>query len=333
MASMGTVSDVAPEAVADVRRRTGLRDFVSRLIREKPLGTIGAAIVILLLVAGIFCDLEWLGLPDIGLAPYGVNESHVADRLQGPSSTYWLGTDNMGRDQLTRILYGARVSLVVGLSATMISIVISTIGGAMSGYIGGKFDLVFQRFVDAYMTFPTLVILIVLASLVGQQTWQIILVLGLQFGIAGTRSVRGPVIAIKANIYMDAAKASGCSVGWILWRHVLPNVMAPIIILFTTRVPAVIMTEAGLSFLGFGVPPPNPSWGGMLSGAARSYMLENPWMAVWPGLALAIVVYGINMFGDALRDLLDPRLRGGIGRYSGAKIRKKSMSQSQEQPA
>jgi len=322
MATVRTATEVAPEEVSQIRRRTGLGDFFNRLIREQPLGTVGAVIVLILLITGIFADLGWMGRPDIGIAPYGFNESHVADRLQGPSAKYWLGTDNMGRDILSRVIYGARVSLVVGLAATTLSIVISTVGGTLSGFIGGRFDLIFQRLVDAYMTFPTLVILIVLASLLGQELWQIIVVLGLQFGITGIRSVRGPVIGIKANAYIEAARATGCSLTQIIWRHILPNVMAPIIILFTTRMPAVILTEASLSFLGFGVPPPNPSWGGMLSGSGRAYMLENPWMAVWPGLALAIVVYGVNMFGDAVRDLLDPRLRGGMGRYSGARVKK-----------
>ncbi len=316
---MSEVREFRPEGITKVgaeagaKRRTGFADFFIRLVREKPLGTFGAIVVIVLLFAGIFADQ---------ISPYGYNESHVVDRLQGPSTQYLLGTDNMGRDILSRVIYGARISVVVGLSATAISIVISIIGGLTSGFIGGKFDLIFQRFVDAYMVFPTLVILIVLVSLTGVGLWQIVLVLGLQYGIVGIRSVRGPVIAVKHNVYVDAARATGCSLGRVLVRHILPNIMASIIIFFTLRVPGVIMTEAALSFLGFGIPPPEPSWGGMLSGSARTYMIRNPWMAVWPGLALAITVYGINMFGDAVRDLLDPRLRGGVGRYTGVKARK-----------
>jgi peptide/nickel transport system permease protein len=316
---MSEVREFRPEdftktgAEAGVKRRTGFADFFIRLVREKPLGTFGAVVVVILLFAGIFADQ---------LAPYGYNESHVVDRLQGPSTQYLLGTDNMGRDILSRVIYGARISVVVGLSATAISIVISIIGGLTSGFIGGKFDLIFQRFVDAYMGFPTLVILIVLVSLTGVGLWQIILVLGLQYGIVGIRSVRGPVIAVKNNMYVDAAKATGCSLWRVLGRHILPNIMASIIIFFTLRVPGVIMTEAALSFLGFGIPPPEPSWGGMLSGSARTYMIRNPWMAVWPGLALAVTIYGINMFGDAVRDLLDPRMRGGVGRYTGVKVLK-----------
>lgn len=298
---------------AHVRRQGRIVDFFVRLFREKPLGTVGLLIVLVLLIAGIFAP--WI-------SPYPMNESHVADRLQGPSTTYWFGTDGQGRDLLTRVVWGARVSVVVGLGATALSIVVSILGGVTSGFIGGKFDLIFQRFVDAYMVFPTLVILIVLASLTGQGIWQITLVLGLQFGIVGIRSVRGPVIAVKSNVYIEAARASGCRLSRVLFRHILPNVMATIIVFFTLRVPGVILTEASLSFLGFGIPPPDPTWGGMLSGGARIHMLQNPWIAVWPGLALALTIYGINMFGDALRDLLDPRLRGGTGRYTGARVKR-----------
>jgi len=151
----------------------------------------------------------------------------------------------------------------------------------------------------------------------------------LGFGISGSRIVRSATLGIKENVYLQAAKAVGCSPFRILTRHILPNIMAPLIILFSTLVPTIILTEASLSFLGFGIPPPNPSWGGMLSGSARTYMLQAPWMVLWPGVALSVVVYGVNMFGDALRDLLDPRLRGGIGRY-GVKIknRRKKMMES-----
>jgi peptide/nickel transport system permease protein len=145
--------------------------------------------------------------------------------------------------------------------------------------------------------------------------WSLIIVLGLSWGIVGSRIIRGAVIGIKENAYLKAAVAAGCSTLSILLRHVLPNIMAPTIVLFTTRVPNVILVEASLSFLGFGIPPPAASWGGMLSGSGRAYMHQAPWMVFWPGFALATVVYGVNMFGDAVRDILDPRLKGGLGRY------------------
>jgi peptide/nickel transport system permease protein len=180
----------------------------------------------------------------------------------------------------------------------------------LTGYLGGKFDMIVQRFVDAWMSFPELIVLIVVVSVVGPGMPQIIVVLGLALGIAGSRIVRGAVVSVRENMYVHAAKSTGAKTFRILWRHVLPNVMAPVIILFTNRVAVAILAESGLSFLGFGVPPPAPTWGGMLSGSGRAYMYHGPWLALAPGLCLTIVVYAISVFGDALRDLLDPRMRG-----------------------
>jgi peptide/nickel transport system permease protein len=310
------ITDIVGKGVEETKRRSAAIDFIIRLVREKPLGTLGALIVILLLFTGIFADM---------LAPEGFNDIHPAKSLQSPSADYWLGTDNIGRDMLSRIIYGARISVIVGLAATTISIIISTLIGILSGFFGGKFDIVVQRFVDAWMCFPGMIILIVAISLTGPGMWQVIIVLGLQYGIAGSRIVRSAVIGIKQNVYVESAKSIGCSTPRMLVQHILPNIMAPIIILFSTRVPAVILAEASLSFLGLGIPPPAPSWGGMLSGQGRTYMFLAPWMAIWPGLALTVVVYGVNMFGDAVRDLLDPRLRGGIGRYSGVRTKRKGI--------
>ena len=297
----------------EIKRHSVLIGFWIRLVKEKPLGTVGAVITLLLLLVAIFGNY---------LAPYGMNETSMPDRLLASSAQYWLGTDNLGRDILSRVIFGARVSVVVGLTASLLATAISLIIGVVSGYIGGKFDLIVQRFVDAWMCLPSLIVLIVVISSIGAGLWSIIIVLGIMWGITGSRIIRGAVIGIKENVYIQAAEAIGCSTPRMLTRHILPNIMAPTIILFSTRVPSMIMAEASLSFLGFGIPPPFPSWGGMLSGSGRAYMLEAPWMVVWPGLALATVVYGINMFGDAVRDILDPRLRGGVGRY-GVRAKKK----------
>lgn len=297
----------SPSAGAiETKRESYFGDFLKRLLKEKPLGTVGAVITLFLLFTGIFAGL---------LAPFGMNANWVGDYLAKPSRQFLFGTDNAGRDVFSRVIYGARISVIVGLAATTISTAMSVIIGVVSGYIGGTLDLVVQRFVDTWMCLPTLVVLLIIVNIVGPSMWSIIILLGLIYGIPGSRIIRGAVIGIKENVYVGAARAAGCSTARILVRHILPNIMAPVVILFSIRVPGVILSEASLSFLGFGIPPPAPSWGGMLSGAGRTYMTQAPWLAIWPGLALAVVVYGVNMFGDAVRDLLDPRLRGGAGRF------------------
>ncbi|MBA7481023.1 Glutathione transport system permease protein GsiD [subsurface metagenome] len=301
------MTDSSSGRVAERKKHSAAVVFLIRLVKEKPLGTVGGVITLLLLFTGIFADF---------LAPYGMNESHgIENYLAAPSAGFWLGTDNLGRDILSRVIYGARISVIIGLAGSTVATVISTIIGIACGYIGGKLDLIVQRVVDAWMCLPSLVVLLVVMSIVGAGMLPIIFVLGFQWGLVGSRIVRGAVIGIKENVYIEASRAIGCPTTRILTRHILPNIMAPTIVLFTTRVPNVILTEASLSFLGFGIPLPAPSWGGMLSGSGRQYMFLAPWMVIWPGLALSTVVYGINMFGDAVRDLLDPRLRGGVGRY------------------
>ena len=220
----------------------------------------------------------------------------------------------MGRDLLSRLLYGARISLVVGLAATTLNVVVATLIGGTSGFIGGKLDLAVQRFVDAWMAFPGLLLLLTIMSVAGQGLPQIIVVLGIAGGVGGSRVVRGAVVATKGNDYFLAARAVGSPTRQVLVRHVLPNIVAPLIIVFSINVGGVILAEASLSFLGFGLPIKVPSWGGMLSREGRRFMEQAPWLALWPGLCLTIVVYSFNMLGDAMRDLLDPRLRGGGGR-------------------
>jgi len=308
------VAESSSGGVTERKRHFWLVGFLIRLVKEKPLGTLGLVITLLLLLTGIFADL---------IAPYGMNETWAGDPLSPPSAQFWFGTDSVGRDVFSRVVFGARISVIVGLTGSALSTIVSTIIGVASGYIGGKLDLIVQRFVDAVYCFPGLILLMVLSSIVGAGLWSIIIILGLIYGIPGSRILRGAVIGIKENVYVAAAVAIGASPPRVITRHILPNVMPIMILLFTVRVPAMVMTEASLSFLGFGIPPPTPSWGGMLSGVGRSYMFQAPWMALWPGVALATVVYGINMFGDAVRDLLDPRLRGGVGRY-GVRVKKEA---------
>ena len=287
------------------KRRTALADFFARMVTEQPLG-IGAGIIVLMLIlVAVFADV---------LAPYGFLEVHLRDRLQGSSAQYPLGTDQLGRDLLSRVIYGARLSIAVGLAATSINVVVALLIGGTSGFLGGKFDLAVQRFVDAWMAFPGLLILLTIMSLVGRGVTQIIVVLGIAGGIGGSRVMRGAVVGIKENIYFRAAEAIGASKWRAFVRHVLPNIMPVAIIIFSINIGGVMISEASLSFLGFGLPPTVPSWGGLLSREGREYMERAPWLAVWPGLCLTITVFSLNMFGDAVRDLLDPRLRGSVGR-------------------
>jgi peptide/nickel transport system permease protein len=275
--------------------------FLGRLFREKPLGAFGGIVFLLFLFVGIFADL---------LAPYGANQISPINRLKPPSWAFPLGTDNLGRDVLSRCIYGAQLSVIIGFCAAGLATLISVVIGILTGYLGGKVDLITQRFVDAWQSFPDLVVLIVVVSVAGPGMSQITVTLGLLLGIAGSRIIRSTVISVRENMYVHAAQSIGASTQRILWRHVLPNVLAPIVVLFTTRVGAVILIESALSFLGLGVPPPAPTWGGMLSGSGRAFMFHGPWLALAPGLCLTVVVYAINVFGDALRDLFDPRMRG-----------------------
>ena len=302
--------EIPAEAVLEPKRHSFLVDLFIRLIKEKPLGTVGGVIVLLLVLVAILADI---------LAPYGMNETILIDRMMAPSAEHLMGTDNVGRDLLSRVIYGARVSVYVGLAAAGLATLVATIIGVISGFLGGKVDIAIQRFVDAWMALPALLLYLTIMAILGPGLWQVIIVLGVAQGIRYSRVVRSGVISIKGNVYVEAARAVGVSTGGILTRHILPNMMAAIMVIFTMSMGYMILNEAILSFLGFGVPPPQPSWGAMLSGAGRRYMLQAPWIALWPGLVLAIVIYGINMLGDALRDLLDPRLRGGLGRYSGMK--------------
>ena len=291
-------------AVSEPKRRTGAAYFFVSLVKEKPLGTACGIVVLILIIVAIFADV---------LAPYGYTEIHLIDRLQGASARYLLGTDQLGRDFLSRLIYGARLSLVVGLAATALNVVVAVLIGGISGFLGGKLDLAVQRFVDAWMSFPGLLLLLTIMSLVGRGIPQIIVVLGMSGGIVGSRTVRGAVIGVKENMYFQAAEAIGSSKWRTLIRHILPNIAPVVIIIFSINIGGVIMSEASLSFLGFGLSPDIPSWGTLLSWEGRRYMEMAPWLALWPGFCLTIIVYSLNMFGDAVRDLLDPRLRGGGG--------------------
>ena len=273
-----------------------------RLIKEKPLGAFGGVIVLGLLLCALLA-------PWIATNPY--DQTNVRNRLKPPSSQFYFGTDNLGRDIFSRIIYGARVSVTVGFGAVSIGICLATFVGVGSGYFGGKADVLVQRLVDSWMAIPGLLLLLNVMAVLGPGLLNVILALGVVSAARNSRIIRSAAMAIKENQFVEAARAVGASHLRIILYYILPNIMAPIIIIATISLGFAILTESALSFLGLGVPPPYPSWGEMLSGSGRSYMHKAPWMATWPGIAISLAVFGFNMLGDALRDLLDPRLRGG----------------------
>lgn len=275
---------------------------VWRLIREKPLGACGGMLVIVLLLSALCAP--WI-------APYPYDHTDVRQRLKPPGAQFYLGTDNLGRDLFSRIVYGARISVTVGFGAVALGISLATMIGVGSGYFGGKLDVLVQRVVDAWMAFPLLVGLLAIMAVLGPGLLNVILALGIFSAANSSRIIRSATLTIKENQFVEAARAVGASHLRIIVRYILPNVMAPIIIIATIGLGFAILAESALSFLGLGIPPPYPSWGEMLSGSGRSYMHRAPWMATWPGVAISLAVFGFNMLGDALRDLLDPRLRGG----------------------
>lgn len=309
---------LSPKIALKSRRRNFFVELFIRLIKEQPLATTGAAIVLVMLLTGVFAGL---------LSPYDMAKSNLKDMMKPPSDKYILGTDQIGRDVLSRIIYGARVSMIVSLASAAVCVVISLFIGLPSGFFGGRFDIIVQRFVDAWMCFPPMFIILTIMALLGPGVIQVIIVLGVHSGIANSRVIRSAVIGIKENAYIDAAIAIGCSTGKIIRRHILPNIIASIIVIFSLIMAYAILAEATISFLGFGIPPPTPSWGGMLSGEGRTFMYKAPWLAFWSGLALSIAVFGINMLGDGIRDILDPRLRGGIGRYGKIKLKNRRMKE------
>lgn len=284
------------------RTRSRFLEVGMRLIREKPLGLLGACIVFTLLGTAVFAEL---------IAPYGYAETRLLQRFRSSSIEHWLGTDQLGRDLLSRVIYGTRVSLSVSLGATALGTLLGTLIGVTSAFFGGRYDLGVQRVVDAWESIPNLLLLLTIMSLLGPGLYKVMVVLGVSFGIQNSRIIRGIALSVKENAYIEAAQAFGGTNLRIMLSHILPNVAAIIIVVSTIGLGNLILVEATLSFLGFGVPPPHPTWGGMLSLQGLGYMYQAPWLAIWPGVAISAAVFGFNMFGDALRDLLDPRLRGG----------------------
>ena len=274
---------------------------LARFARQKPLGAVGAVIVVAMLVMTLFAEQ---------IAPYAYDETIRGARMKPPSAAHWLGTDNLSRDMWSRVVYGARVSVTVGFATIALGIAVATAIGVSSAYFGGIFDLVLQRLVDAWLSFPYLIIILSVMAVLGPGKTNLIVSVAIIAAATNSRVIRSAALTVMQHQFVEAARAMGCGHARIIVRHILPNVAATIIILATIGLGAVILAESALSFLGFGVPPPYPSWGGMLSGSGRTNMLRAPWMAIWPGVAISLAVFGFNMLGDALLDVLDPRLRG-----------------------
>lgn len=304
MSSSSVGNAVNPlDEVTRAAQHVGLADRLYRMLRlarRKPLGAVGLVVIIVL--AGMAASAEIL-------APYEPNAQHYSHILEAPSTAFVFGTDDLGRDLLTRIMYGARVSLIVGFFSVMIGIVNGTVLGAVSGYFEGKVDYVLQRIMDAFMAIPFLVLAMTLVAVAGASLRNVVIALGIALTPTTNRVVRGAVLSAKQNQYVEAARSMGCRDSRVLFRHVLPNIFAPIIVIATVYLGNAIIAEASLSFLGMGSPPPNTSWGAILSGSGRQYLESAPWIAIFPGVAVAMIVLAFNMLGDALRDILDPRLR------------------------
>lgn len=274
--------------------------WVVRFARRKPLGALGGVIVVLLLVVALLADI---------LAPYHYADSNVRQRLNGPTGQYRFGTDEQGRDVFSRVIYGARTSVLIGFGAVGISVVLASLIGSVCGYFGGSIDMLFQRIIDIWLAFPGLIFVIFVVSIFGKGNGLLVLTLGLLISAGSSRIVRSAAIVVRAHQYVEAAKTLGASDLRVMVFHVLPNVAPVIIISASIQIGAVILLESSLAFLGFGTPPPFPSWGRMLQ-ESQAQMQYHPYLTLFPGIAIAITVYSLNMLGDALRDVLDPRLRG-----------------------
>ncbi len=274
-----------------------------RGLRHHPLGLFGLLGVVTLLVAAIFGP--WI-------APYSATTQDFP-LLESPSWAHPFGTDRLGRDILSRVIHAARVELTVSLTSVFLGVAIATVVGLVSAYFGGKVDTIIQRFNDAWLAFPGLILLLLIAAVLGPspRTLIIALVIG---SVPGTqRIIRGAVLTEKNNVYVEAARVIGCSELRIMFRHILPQIIPLIIVIISIAIPIIALLGASLSFLGLGLPPPTPSWGADLSGDARDYFEYAPWMAIFPGAAISLTVLSFNLLGDAMRDIFDPRLRGSMG--------------------
>ena len=273
---------------------------VLNFVRRRPLGALGAAIILVMVVAALTAGF---------IAPYDPLATDYGAMIAPPSAAHWLGTDAFGRDVFSRILYGSRTALIVGLGASMIGATLGSLIGVASAYFGGRTDLIVQRIMDVFFAFPVIILALTVVAVLGTGAGNVILAIATPMVPRCARVVRSSALAVREMPYVDAARASGFVNSRIILRHMLPNVMAPILIMATAFLGEAILLEASLSFIGLGVQEPTAAWGLMLRGAAVEFAETAPWMAIFPGLAISLAVFGFNLFGDSLRDALDPRLR------------------------
>ena len=283
------------------RDRGGVRAVLVRFCRKKPLGAAGGAIMLVIALTAIFADQ---------IQTYDPIATDAAKSLSAPSREHWLGSDHLGRDIYSRIVHGARVSLAVGLASTLLGSALGGVIGLLSGYVGGTTDLLTQRVMDILQGLPLLVLALVMSAALGPSIPNVVLAISIPIIPRAARVIRSSVLTIREMQYVEAARAIGLRHLRIAFRHILPNTIGPFIVLGTAQLGGAILVEAALSFLGVGVPEPYPSWGRMLSVSAAEYAQKAPWLVLFPGIAISLAVFGSNLLGDALRDTLDPRLRG-----------------------
>jgi peptide/nickel transport system permease protein len=273
---------------------------IRKFIVTKPLGAAGGAIILVMVFTAIFADV---------LTPYDPHAINQRMQFTAPSLNHWFGTDEFGRDLFTRIVYGARIALVIGLTAAFIGATCGALLGVVSAYLGGRVDLYLQRLIDVMLAFPLLILALAIVTVLGRSVPNVVLAIAIPIIPRTARIVRSNALSIKENMYVEAARAVGSSHPWVILRHIIPNVTAPYLIMLTAQFGNAILVEASLSFLGLGTAEPTPSWGLMLYGSALSYAEKAAWVAVFPGLAISLAVFGFNLFGDSIRDALDPKLR------------------------
>jgi peptide/nickel transport system permease protein len=273
---------------------------VRKFIVTKPLGAAGGAIVLVMILVAVFAE---------AIAPHDPFEINQRLQFNPPSVHHWFGTDEFGRDLFSRIVYGARVAMLIGLSAAFVGATGGAIVGVVSAYLGGKVDLFLQRIIDVMLAFPLLILALAIVTVLGRSIPNVVLAIAIPIVPRTARIVRSSALSIKENMYVEAARGVGSSHGRVILRHIIPNVMAPYLIMLTAQFGNAILVEASLSFLGLGTAEPTPSWGLMLSGSALSYAEKAAWVAVFPGIAISLAVFGFNLFGDSIRDALDPKLR------------------------